>query len=548
MATNVNLPEGFVLDQSDQAPVASSPFNLPEGFVLDQPNTPQQPPEQMGALKAGALGLMSGIPGAETAVSAINAIGPSTYDVEHQKLEDLKDKAWEQQPFAYGTGKVAGFAGTGLVAPEGLAGMALTGAGYGLDTAKNLEEMPKEAAIGGVTGAAVGTIANKVIEPLITKVAPMAAKGALSSLGPSSEAIETKLANPEALTSAMGPESQADVLESLSNSLRKVIGQDSKAALSKLDPNSATAMVELNPLFSEIHQGLTVEGTAVGPAQKAALDEISKYSKSLYDISKQNGGQIPDNLMAQIIRDIDDNTNWTDQSQKVTNGALKQLRHGLDTMLKENNPDYEDAMKSVSQNAALLDKLRRTFGLKFEPGAGLTATDTTASKIANVLGENKSNAQDVLKQLTDLTGYDFLENAKNYGLNQEFEGGGSGHGMMGMTGPSIIGHALGYGTGRMSGLPGGGLMGSLIGGQVGRSIDGGALAGRIIDGYLNMKGSMADAGVTKALQTYGPILINAAKQGGNNLAATHFVLATSHPEYQKVMDHFQNVTSNENPQ
>lgn len=536
MAKPVKLPEGFILDQS---PTSSSPSNLPEGFVLDQPGSQPQPsPEQMGALKAGALGLMSGVPGAETAISGVkSAIGPNTYDVEHQQLEALKDKAWEEQPLAYGTGKVAGFAGTGLVAPEGLAGMALTGAGYGADVAQNLGDIPKSALLGAGTGAAVGTVANKVLEPLITKVAPMAAKGALSSLGPSSEAIETRLANPETLSSAMGPQSQADVLESLSNSLRKVIGQDSKSALSKLSPSSYTDHTEIAPLFDQIKQGLATDGVLVGPAQQNAVDSLGAFQKSLETIAAKNNGYIPDTSLAQIVRDIDDNTNWTDQTQKVTNGALKQLRHGLDTMLKENNPEYEDAMKPVAQNAALLDKLRRTFGLKFEPGAGLTATDATASKISNVLGENKSNAQDVLKQLTDLTGYDFLENAKNYNLGQEFEGGGGAV-------TSIIGHALGYGTGRMTGLPGGGLMGSLVGGQVGRSIDGGALAGRIIDGYLNIKGSMADTGVTKALQTYGPILINAAKQGGNNLAATHFVLATSHPEYQKVMDHFQNNVSN----
>src|SRR5260221_2483341 len=475
------------LIQNSPAISPSSSWTPPQEEMVN----PAQP-EDIGTLKSGAVGLMSGIPGAETAIAGVkSAVGPNTYDIEHQQLEDLKDKAWEHHPVAYGTGKVAGFAGTGLVAPEGLAGMALTGAGYGADVAKNLEDIPKEALFGAGTGAAVGTVANKVIEPLISKVAPMAAKGALSTLGPSAEAIETRLANPEALSSAMGPQSQADVFESLSNSLRKVIGQDSKKALSILSPSAYVDNIEINPLFDQIKQGLATDGVLVGPAQQNAVDSLGTFEKSLDTIAAKNNGYIPHTALAQIIRDIDDNTNWTDQSQKVTNGALKQLRHGLDTMLKEDNPAYEEAMKPVAQNAALLDKLRRTFGLKFEPGAGLTATDMTASKISNVLGENKSNAQDVLKQLTDLTGYEFLENAKNFNLDQYFKERG------GMR-TSIIGHALGYGTGRMTGLPGGGLMGSLVGGQVGRSIDGGALAGRIIDGYLNVSESMADSGVTKA--------------------------------------------------
>src|SRR5258706_3364267 len=169
----------------------------------------------------------------------------------------------------------------------------------------------------------------------------MAAKGALSSLGPSSETIETKLTNPVTLTSAMGPQSQADVLESLSNSLRKVIGQDSKAALSKLSPSSMTDYTEVSPLFDQIKQGLATEGVLVGPAQQTAVDSLGTFEKSLNTIAAKNNGYIPDTTLAQIIRNIDDNTNWTDQAQKVTNGALKQLRHGLDTMLKATNSTYE---------------------------------------------------------------------------------------------------------------------------------------------------------------------------------------------------------------
>src|SRR5260221_11259441 len=105
------------LIQNSPAISPSSSWTPPQEEMVN----PAQP-EDIGTLKSVAVGLMSGIPGAETAIAGVkSAFGPNTYDIEHQQLEDLKDKAWEQQPVSNETGKVSGFHGTGLVALEELA-------------------------------------------------------------------------------------------------------------------------------------------------------------------------------------------------------------------------------------------------------------------------------------------------------------------------------------------------------------------------------------------------------------------------------------------
>jgi len=140
----------------------------------------------------------------------------------------------------------------------------------------------------------------------------------------------------------------------------------------------------------------------------------------------------------------------------------------------------------------------------------------------------------MLERLKDMTGIDFLDLARKAKTKQAFEGEGSSQGL------NVIAHAGGYGVGALSGIPGGRLIGSLLGGVVGHNINGGQVAKRILDAYMSGSESFAKSGTKAALQKYGPVLVNAAKQGGNKLAATHFVLGTSDPDYQELASDLDN--------
>jgi len=179
----------------------------------------------------------------------------------------------------------------------------------------------------------------------------------------------------------------------------------------------------------------------------------------------------------------------------------------------------------------MMSKLKHTFKLGKDDEGNLINSDTTNQKMGTVTDESKSNAQDLLNKLGDFTGFDFLKNAEFGKVRDALNSGGNSNPLL-----NVIGHTGGYVAGRMTNVPGGGLVGSLIGGTAAHAMDGGAIAKNIMDKYLSGSAAIKDSKTAQALQKYGPMLVNAAKQGGNQLAATHFVLATSHPEYQDLVD------------
>jgi len=525
---------------------ASNPSSFdPDAYLASQAS--QTPQEDLGMLKSGAMGLMSGLPGAETAIAGVkSALGPETYDVEHQKLEDLKDKAWEQHPVAYGTGKTAGMVGTGVVAPEGLAGMALTGAGYGIDAAKKVTDIPKEALIGGGTGAVFGTAVNKVLEPLLGTAASSlesSAKGGLAALGKKTSLsdIEKYLQNPDIVNSAMSKEQIATKLANLTNDIGRASGHLSEAARNELSsttspllsyPKGAENLSDnLKQLFQDEASKYLTNGVPATAADEIAIKTLEGQYGRLAEIAKANNGQIPEDVLRGVIDRIQASTKasvYGNPEAGAAQGALKDVGGKLNSVLRETNPTYAEKMAPSAEAADLSSKLQDLFGI--EKGI---PTDKTFGKVGNLLKEGKPEEMTLAQKLKDLTGIDILTELQNAQTKENFGAEGPGGAL------KLLMTGLGFGAGHMTGIPGGGIGGAAIGRYTAESIDGGHLAGRILDGYLNMKNFSADAGITKALQTYGPMLINAAKQGGNNLAATHFVLATSHPEYQKVMDHFQ---------
>ena len=135
------------------------------------------------------------------------------------------------------------------------------------------------------------------------------------------------------------------------------------------------------------------------------------------------------------------------------------------------------------------------------------------------------------EQLKNMTGTDIVDQLKNAQTKENFGAKGPGGAL------KLLMTGMGFGMGHATGIPGGGIGGAAIGRYAAEGIDGGHVAKSILDMY--MKG--AD---NAALKTYGPILIQAAKQGGNSLAATHFVLATSKPDYQALMEEVQNNANN----
>ncbi len=530
-----------------------------------------------GAIKSAAAGLMSGIPLAKSAIAGVkSAIGDKSFQEEKDELSNLENKSWEKHPVAYGAGKGTGIVGSSLVAPESIpARIALAagmGAGAGIDASKSVSDLPMDAVKGAGIGGLLGT-AGEGVGALISKALPKAAKGAVSSLAGGPKNVETYLKNPEGVNSSLGQTASAEKLAERANDLGIASGHLSEDALSKLRPDvnpitipiqppapKSTGLLDaagkevmenapldlskntpdiLSPLFSQVEKSLTVNGVAVGQAQKNALNALEGYKNSLTEIAAKNNGKIPETALGKIVRDMQADVNWN-VDDAVVNSAKKQFEGTINDLLKTSNPEYGSAMEKVSEPLDMMGKLKNTFKLGKDDEGNLINSDTTNGKMGTVTDETKSNAQDLLQKLGDFTGFDFLKNAEFGKVKDALNSGGHSNPIL-----NVIGHTGGYVAGRMTNIPGGGLVGSLIGGTAAHAMDGGAIAKSLMDKYLKMQSNPVLSAGSAALKKYGPMLVNAAKQGGNQLAATHFVLATSHPEYQNLIEQDQYGNSGE---
>lgn len=500
----------------------------------DQVSTDDNNP---GVIKSAALGAMSGVPLAETAISGIESLSPNkTYEQAHNELEQAKDAAWQAHPVAYGGGKTAGLIGTAAVAPEGLIGAAATGAGYGIDTSKKPADMIEDAAIGAGTGSILHGIGKTVINPLVEKAGSAlgdAAQRGLASLGKdtSLEDIQSYLQNPSAINMAGTKEDIANKLSNLTGDIGKASGQLSQNARGMLSPDeNALNISNIKDAASKALEKYFPGGSNLTKADETAANTIVDQYQRLVASSDGNNGVVPETALRSIIDHIQGATKesvYGNPEAGASQTALKEFGGHLNDLLRQNNPEYAQAMAPASEAVNLSKNLGDQF--KLENGK---PTDATAGKLNNLL-KGKPDETDLATQLKNMTGTDITAQLQNAQTNENFNASGPGGALkMLMTG-------LGYGGGRITGIPGAGIGGAALGRAGAEGIDGGHVAKSILDMY--MKGTS-----NATLKTYGPILINAAKQGGNSLAATHFVLATSHPEYQHLIEQTQNNTQQPN--
>jgi len=526
----IDVPEGATPDQYD-----SIVDDVLQDYESSQVETP-------GALKSGALGLMSGIPGAQTVVSGIEAIGDKTFEQAQKETEIQKDKAWEEHPVAYGVGKTAGIVGTATALPASIPAAIGVGAVSGLDTSKKLEDIPenlvKGGAMGGAFGAAGKYIAEPVVNAAVNKFLPAVGKRAVASLGePSVKDVEAYLQNPEAIRNALTKPQMAEKLAGTAEDVGKVSGHLGQEARGLLDENRGIiSLIDIKPIIAGAKQKYLTNGLPATAADEMAVKALDAQYTRLYEIAKANNGEIPETVLQEVIHKLQDSVQentWGNPDASAAQEAMKNLSGRLNGMLKQWNTEYGQAMVPAAEAAGLKSDIVGKFGLETSPFGKVEATEATNMKMGNVLKENKTESQDLLGQLKDMTGIDFLELARNAKVKEAFEGQGSSQGM------NVVAHAGGYGLGALSDLPGGRLVGSLIGGVAGHNIDGGQVAKKILDAYISGSKSFAKSNTRKALMKYGPLLVNAAKQGGNQLASTHFVLGTSDPEYQNLANELQ---------
>jgi hypothetical protein len=488
-----------------------------------------------GLLKSAALGAMSGIPGAETAVSGIeSALDPkTTFAGAHQDLENQKDAAWNAHPVAYGAGKGAGFVGTALAAPavEGLGGAAAVGAGIGAlsgaDTASTASDIPMAAAKGAPLGAVVGGAGNLVGKA--AKAAPDAAKSILASLGSETTPsdISEYLARPGAINSAPTQTELGTKIAGVTNDITKASGQLSQNARGILaDKPGAMSGDDLQNLIETAKQQYMRNGvvkTGMEPAVNALDTELERFQQ----MSGTGSGPSEQDVRGFIddLQKATKDSTFGNPDAGAKQGALKNLSGQLNDTLRSANPDYASAMAPSAEAADLSSNLQDQF--KLENGQ---PTDATFGKVKNLTKEGKSEGANLLGQAGNLTGQDLMQQVHDAGVADRFNAPGAGGAL------KTLAASLGFGVGKMTGVPYGGIGGAATGRFAAEGMNGAQSAKGILDAYLHVRSNPVVGAASSALQKFGPILAQAAQTGGNELAATHFVLATSNPEYQQLVE------------
>lgn len=506
----------------------------------DMVSTDQGP----GVIKSGALGLMSGVPGAETAISGIESLSPDkTYEQAHQELENEKNQAWQNHGGAYGIGKFAGIVGTTLLAPEaeGLSGAAAVGAGIGglsgLDAASKLTDLPGAAVKGAVTGAALGSVAHGVGKAL--ESAPDVAQHALASFGKNTslEDVQNYLNNPEAIRNALTKSQVGEKAADIATDLGKASGQMSQEARGLLSSsNSPLDAKGLKDLAMETASKYYTEGNPATASDQASINAIVDQYQKLAAIAESNGGEVPENVLRSMIDRMQDATKentWGNPEASASQTALKEFSGKLNDALRQSNPEYAEGMAPSAELAKLAGDTKKQFALKPDEEGNIAPSDTTISKLNSTLNEEKPQGAALMDRIKNATGQDLKDLLTNAQTAENFNEPGTGLGMKALL------PTLGYGLGRATGIPFGGIAGAGIGHFAGNAVDGGQIAKGIMDMWMNGADKYGASAVKPLVDKFGPVLANAAKIGGNQLAATHFVLATSNPEYQTLVGHVQ---------
>lgn len=494
---------------------------------------------ETGTLEAGARGLMSGIPGATAAVSGLQALGDKTYEETRRMNELESDKAWEEHPVAYGTGKTAGMVGTALAVPATIPGALAVGGAAGLDAAMKPSDMIESAAKGTAMGGAFG-VAGKVAAPyigkaadaVVNKFAPAVGKRAVAAISkPTVEEVGAYLQNPERIRQALSEPQIAEKLASRTQDIGKASGYLSQAAKSELRPGVAGPIDDIMQAFETAKQKYLTAGTPVTALDESALKVIDDQYSRVLSLADANNGVVPEPELRMVIDKLQTMANFNEAGnvgKSISQKVAGDLQFRLKQLLETQNPAYAKAMVPSAEAASLSTNLADTFGVE-----GGRATDKTVRQVGNLLKEPKIEEQDLARKLQEATGMDLMDLVKASQQKKQFDQGGA-------AGPlrQLLG-MVGYGLGKTTGMLGGGIFGAAAGRVSAEGFQGANVAKKILDLYLDKSAQWRNSASKAAFDKYGPVLVNAAKLGGNKLAATHFVLATSEPDYQALENEIQ---------
>lgn len=336
-------------------------------------------------------------------------------------------------------------------------------------------------------GARRAARAGKPIAKAFKSAASGAGKRVMSAtLGPTVEDIGLRISrNPEIVNAK-----PFDVLaRELPDDVQKFadkVGEMSGTALETLSPSKflMDGAAAKDSLLGAVRIEKTNLGRSVSDATSQAKKVLDRYAYRL----RRLGNTVSEQELGKIIRDIDNDIDWSSKDMKPLNDALEGVRTRIDQLLKGQNKAYEAAMLPVAEGTRNLKKIQQIFGVENDVGKGFKAKDVTATKLKGAIKDGRLDSQEALEALKRLTGRDYLREAENAAVAESFVGGktqGSRRVNLGAAAGAAVGAAL-------DGWGGAGI-GSFVGGMGGAYLDtqGGRIAGSLIDRLVRMSKNRA---------------------------------------------------------
>ncbi len=498
-----------------------------------------------GAAQGATMGfadeLEGGLRGAGDVIFGSNKFSelPERYRERRDTARAQYEKAREDNPKSYMAGEVGGGVGTAFLPGIGLSNVAskagllgkiaegaVIGGTQGLGT--STADLTK-GDIEGVTddvkkGAAIGGIASAIINPAISlakTLTPTNVARKLSNvfLNTPEEVTETYINNPQGVLNAPRRHELASEYEGLLDKLKGEVQGGSQASRKILED-----------------EGLRFKGNEIANLLNKRADEIASRSEGVWDNPEQLAaynwlketakhyqpeGQALDlsaNRIKDTLQGIDRSTQFETAPGKFSNIddlVKKGTRSDIDTLLKSRSPAYQEQMKQVAADTALLNE----------------ASDVARSPqgLANVFRRVETDQygggqvpKDVLDRLGQRTGVDILEKAKLSNAREAFD--------KSVTNGS---RNVNFFSNLLKDIPIAKYAAPVLGGTVdkyGRKLTMGA-----VDTARSLNDIYSREGVQKFVSEIQPI-IEAAKQGNPSAILTFQLLSQSNPEALKHLD------------
>ena len=443
-----------------------------------------------GAAEGSTLGFAPQIVGGAAAAYNAATGGNNSMDVyrnERDAFKQAAEQSREQNPGSYlagnlvgsvATTKIPGFSalnpamGESLLARLGKSG--ITGGLIGAaESPADFTKPSIETATQGAKDIGKGALLGSALQYGMSEAPKQGAKKVLNTmLGSSEEAVGRYWNNPKAVMSAPPVKDVTEnVLENVGKFKQDVIqgSQGSRDILAK--EGQKFSGQELGQQFqNKIDAILARSEGAILPQDEAMIKYLENLRDRFSGIPSMSANRVKD-----AIQSLDQATQWEvapGQFVKLDDAARKEVRAGLDNLLKTASPAYAEKMTSVAEDTKLLNRLADRF-----------KDPEQTDRLLNRIRTGKAPyAREELKLLDQRYGTNFDEDLQNALARESFDKGALSPG--GSRNVNLYGN-LGKSFGEATHIPGAGPAGYLAGAVVDKA--GPKLGKGILDVGLGIK-------------------------------------------------------------